>query len=93
MKTLTRTKARPVTTKVSVTVLSIEDQLDAIGVKYHGLRTWNTTVPSTKTSNTIAANIFYLSHPVQKMGTNAPPVIRHQKKKVTAIPLLVSDTP
>jgi hypothetical protein len=51
-------------------------------VKYHGLRKWNTTVPKTKTSNTIAANIVYLSHPVQKMGTNAPPVPDHQSKKL-----------
>ena len=70
------------TTNVKVTVSSIEDQLDAIGVKYHGLRKWNTTVPKTKTSNTIAANIVYLSHPVQKMGTNAPPVRDHQSKKL-----------
>jgi hypothetical protein len=38
MNRLTSTKPNPVTTKVSVTVSSIEDQLDAIGVKYHGLR-------------------------------------------------------
>ena len=67
------------TTNVKMMVSSIEDQLDAIGVKYHGLRKWNTTVPKTKTSNTIAANIVYLSHPVQKMGTNAPPVHDHQR--------------
>ena len=78
----TNTKPNPVTTKVSVTVSSIEDQLDAIGVKYHGLRKWNTTVPNTKTSKIIAANIVYLSHPVQKMGTNAPPVHDHQSKKL-----------
>ena len=67
------------TTNVKVMVSSIEDQLDAIGVKYQGLRKWKTTVPSTKTSKTIAANIVYLSHPVQKMGTNAPPVQDHQR--------------
>jgi hypothetical protein len=78
-----------VTTNVSVTVSSIEDQLDAIGVKYHGLRKWNTTVPKTKTSNTIAANIVYLSHPVQKMGTNAPPVRDHPSKKLTAYRILL----
>jgi hypothetical protein len=79
MNRLTNTKPSPVMTNVSVTVSSIEVQLDAIGVKYHGLRKWKTTVPSTKTSKIIAANIVYLSHPVQKMGTNAPPVHDHQR--------------
>ena len=83
MKTLHNTNASPVTTNVKVMVSSIEDQLDAIGVKYHGLRKWNTTVPKTKTSNIIAANIVYLSHPVQKVGTNAPPVHDHQRKMLT----------
>ena len=38
MNKLTATKTNPVTQNVIVTVSSIASQLDAIGVKYHGLR-------------------------------------------------------
>ena len=38
MNRLTVTKTNPVTQNVSVTVSSMLPQLDAIGVKYHGLR-------------------------------------------------------
>ena len=57
MNKLMATKTNPVTQNVIVTVSSIAPQLDAIGVKYHGLRKWNRTEPTTNNTNTIAKTI------------------------------------
>ena len=57
MNKLTATKTNPVTQKVIVIVSSIVPQLDAIGVKYHGLRKWNRTEPTISKTKTIARAI------------------------------------
>ena len=53
MKTVTATNTMPVTQNVIEMVLSMARQLDAIGVKYQGLRKWNRTEPKTSTSKAI----------------------------------------
>src|SRR6185369_3868809 len=54
MNRLTATNTNPVTQKVMAIVLSIVPQLEAIGVKYQGLRKWNRTEPRASTINAIA---------------------------------------
>src|SRR3954464_9881371 len=49
MKTVTATYTTPVTQNVMEIVLSMARQLEAIGVKYQGLRKWNRTEPKTST--------------------------------------------
>jgi hypothetical protein len=56
---LTATKTNPVIQKVMLMVSSIALQFEAIGVKYHGLRKWKRTEPTTNTINTIATIIPY----------------------------------
>ena len=57
MNRFTATKTIPVTQNVMCTVSSIIPQLDAIGVKYHGLSTWKRTEPTTSNTNAIATTI------------------------------------
>ncbi len=57
MNKLTTTKTNPVTQNVIVTVSSIMVQLEAIGVKYQGLRKWNRSEPTTNKTITIAKTI------------------------------------
>ncbi len=59
MNRLTATKTKPVTQNVRWIVSSIAPQLEAIGVKYQGLRKWNRTAPTTNKNNTIAMLIPY----------------------------------
>src|ERR1700752_4248578 len=54
MNRLTITKTTPVTAIVVVVRWSIMTQLDAIGVKVHGLRKWNSSDPSTRITRTMA---------------------------------------
>ena len=54
MKRLTATNTNPVTQKVMVIVVSIACQLEAIGVKYQGLRKWNRTEPRDSTTKAMA---------------------------------------
>jgi hypothetical protein len=58
---LTATKTNPVTQNVRLIVSSIATQLEAIGVKYHGLRKWNRTEPTTNKTNTIAKIIIVVT--------------------------------
>jgi hypothetical protein len=57
MNTVIATNTIPVTQNVMLIVSSIAPQLEAIGVKYHGLRKWNATEPKTSKSKTIAMAI------------------------------------
>ncbi len=57
MNKLMAMKTIPVTQNVIVTVSSIMPQLEAIGVKYHGLRKWNRSEPTTNKTNAIAKTI------------------------------------
>ena len=44
--------------KVIIKALSIEPQLEAIGVCHHGLKIWNRIEPSTNSAMTIATRIL-----------------------------------
>ena len=54
MNRLTATNTNPVTQKVMAIVESMAPQLEAIGVKYQGLRKWNRTEPRASTISAIA---------------------------------------
>ena len=55
---LTAIKIMPHTTKVMSTVVSMKVQFEAIGVKYHGLIKWKTSVPIVNSISTINIDIF-----------------------------------
>ena len=58
MNKLTATNTIPVTTKVMEIVESMVPQLEAIGVKYQGLRKWNRTEPRASRISAIAIGML-----------------------------------
>lgn len=67
MNRFTATNTKPVTQNEMVMVSSIDPQLEASGVSYHGLRKWNSTVPTTRTIRAIAMALQHA--PADRFGT------------------------
>src|SRR5262245_15609965 len=69
MKALTARNTTPVTQKVIEIVSSMAPQFEAMGVKYQGLRKWNSTEPRASTMSARAIPILRL-----RGGAVEPPV-------------------
>src|SRR3989304_2403348 len=70
MNKLTATKTAPVIQNVRLIVSSIVPQLEAIGVKYHGLRGGKRTEPTTNNITTIAIAISGFNSQLQLYWRN-----------------------